>query len=791
MNTMNKKLNIKLFALNFLILIFLSTFNNVFSQKTGYLKISGKVKTGKDNIANATINLYENNNKINTAVSNSNGDFSFNLDFNKIYTLEVSSNNYVPKKVLIDTKVPEKDLIYKYSFTVDLFIKIDGVDYSALNKPVTKIVYNEEADAFDYDIPYTETMRKEIDKIISQIESNKKQAYNQIIAKADELFKNEQYEEAINYYEKAIDLDPYNDYPDKQIMRCEKLIAQKRNAETNYNKFIAQGDNLFNKQDYINAKTAYQNALNIKPAEQYPKQKLAEIDKLIADKAAKEKAEAEAKAKEEQYKAAIAKGDAALAKQNFDEAKTAYNQALSIKPNEQYPKQKLAEIDKLIADKAAKEKTEAEAKAKEEQYKAAIAKGDAALAKQNFDDAKTAYNQALSIKPNEQYPKQKLAEIDKLIADKAAKEKAEAEAKAKEEQYKAAIAKGDAALAKQNFDEAKTAYNQALSIKPNEQYPKQKLAEIDKLIAEKAAKEKTEAEAKAKEEQYKAAIAKGDAALAKQNFDEAKTAYNQALSIKPNEQYPKQKLAEIDKLIADKAAKEKTEAEAKAKEEQYKAAIAKGDAALEKMNLTEAKSAYQDALRIKPEESYPRNKIVEIDNMLTQKQKKEQELQEKEKAYKEAIQKADNFYINKDYPTAITYYQTALKYKPNETYPRQRISECQEQLKLKNEEEQRRIAEEKQRLIQEQQEKLKKLEEINFNDKAAVEKYLSELARTYPEGVTEENYEDKTKKVKRIIVNRQGVASEYRQIQHNWGGEYFFKNGQSISKHMFLIETQK
>jgi len=724
MNTMNKKLNIKLFALNFLILIFLSTFNNVFSQKTGYLKISGKVKTGKDNIANATINLYENNNKINTAVSNSNGDFSFNLDFNKIYTLEVSSNNYVPKKVLIDTKVPEKDLIYKYSFTVDLFIKIDGVDYSALNKPVTKIVYNEEADAFDYDIPYTETMRKEIDKIISQIESNKKQAYNQIIAKADELFKNEQYEEAINYYEKAIDLDPYNDYPDKQIMRCEKLIAQKRNAETNYNKFIAQGDNLFNKQDYINAKTAYQNALNIKPAEQYPKQKLAEIDKLIADKAAKEKAEAEAKAKEEQYKAAIAKGDAALAKQNFDEAKTAYNQALSIKPNEQYPKQKLAEIDKLIADKAAKEKTEAEAKAKEEQYKAAIAKGDAALAKQNFDDAKTAYNQALSIKPNEQYPKQKLAEIDKLIADKAAKEKAEAEAKAKEEQYKAAIAKGDAALAKQNFDEAKTAYNQALSIKPNEQYPKQKLAEIDKLIA-------------------------------------------------------------------DKAAKEKTEAEAKAKEEQYKAAIAKGDAALEKMNLTEAKSAYQDALRIKPEESYPRNKIVEIDNMLTQKQKKEQELQEKEKAYKEAIQKADNFYINKDYPTAITYYQTALKYKPNETYPRQRISECQEQLKLKNEEEQRRIAEEKQRLIQEQQEKLKKLEEINFNDKAAVEKYLSELARTYPEGVTEENYEDKTKKVKRIIVNRQGVASEYRQIQHNWGGEYFFKNGQSISKHMFLIETQK
>ncbi len=44
--------------------------------------------------------------------------------------------------------------------------------------------------------------------------------------------------------------------------------------------------------------------------------------------------------------------------------------------------------------------------------------------------------------------------------------------------------------------------------------------------------------------------------LAKQAYDEAKNAYNQALTIKPNEAYPKQKIAEIDKILADKAAKE-------------------------------------------------------------------------------------------------------------------------------------------------------------------------------------------------------------------------------------------
>ncbi len=288
------------------ILLFSFVYFNLFPQK-GYLKINGQVKSGKEKINNAVISLYQNNTKINS-INTNNGTFSFNLDFDNEYILDISAPNFVSKKVLIDTKIPEKDLIYKYSFTVDLFQKFDGIDYSALENPVTKIIYNTEADAFDYDIPYTESMRKKIEQITQQIEIYKQNSYKQIIAKADELLNNQQYEEAINYYEKAIDIDPYNDYPDKKIMECEKLIAQTRNRESNYSKYIAQGDNLFSKQDYANAKTAYQNASNLKPTEAYPKQKIAEIDKILADKAAKEKLDND-------YKAAIAKADAALAKQ--------------------------------------------------------------------------------------------------------------------------------------------------------------------------------------------------------------------------------------------------------------------------------------------------------------------------------------------------------------------------------------------------------------------------------------------------------------------------------------------
>ena len=647
----------KLFILTFSSLFVILFTDSSFAQNNYYLKIFGQVKNGKTKIPNATVQLFENNTKINTVTSNTNGDFTFNLDFDKSYILEISAQNYATKKILIDTKIKEKDLTYKYTFTVELFEQYAGVDYSVLNKPVTKIVYNAESDAFDYDIPYTESMRKQLDQITAQIESVKKQTYQQIISKADELFKTQKYEDAITYYEKAIDADPYNDYPDKQIMECEKLLVQRKNNENNYTKYITQGDQLYAKQDYTNAKNAFQNALTIKPTEIYPKTKLAEIDKLMADKAAKEKAAAEAKAKEDQYNAAISKGDVAMTKQNYDEAKTAYNQALTIKPNETYPKTKLAEIDKLIADKAAKEKAAVEAKAKDDQYNAVVAKGDAAMTKQNYEEAKTAYNQALTIKPNETYPKTKLAEIDKFMADKSAKEKAAAEAKAKDDQYNAVVAKGDEAFEKNQLSEAYAAYNEALKLKPNEVYPK--------------------------------------------------------------------------------------------------------------------------------------NKIVIINNLLAQKQKKENENNQKEQAYKNAIDKGDNFYNSKDYSSAITFYQTASNYKPTETYPKQRITECQNLLKQKNEDEQKRIADEKQRQIDENREKMKKLEEVDFSNKITIQRYLSDLARQYPEGVTEEHYADQSKKINRVIINKDGVATEYREVIHSWGGVFYFKNGQSITKNIFLIETKK
>ncbi len=67
------------------------------------------------------------------------------------------------------------------------------------------------------------------------------------------------------------------------------------------------------------------------------------------------------------------------------------------------------------------------------------------------------------LKPNEAYPKEQIKKIEQIlsgIADQKANKKA----------YKSAIAKGDRAFKKEDWEEAKEAYFAALKAQPEETY---------------------------------------------------------------------------------------------------------------------------------------------------------------------------------------------------------------------------------------------------------------------------------------------------------------------------------
>ena len=225
-----------------------------------------------------------------------------------------------------------------------------------------------------------------------------------------------------------------------------------------------------------------------------------------------------------------------------------------------------------------KKKKEAEKK-----YQDIIKNADAAFKNNKLEEAKNLYTQALSLKPNEQYPKNQIELIDKTLAELKAKQEAEAKAKAElEAKYQAAIKKGDEAFAKKDWTTAKAGYNEALGYKPNEKYPKDQLAAIEKAIAEskgiviknqekvdkeiKTNKEKSVKPVLGSDDKYKSVIKLADEYFNKQQYENAKTKYEEAMVYKPSDPYAKQKLLEIEKILNSDTKKNKKELSDRVKE---------------------------------------------------------------------------------------------------------------------------------------------------------------------------------------------------------------------------------
>ncbi|MGZ4064125.1 MAG: carboxypeptidase-like regulatory domain-containing protein, partial [Bacteroidia bacterium] len=472
--------------------------------QTFQLKVEGHITNLEDTpMPGVVVQVMSGSKVITQATTDGTGKYGFELPLNSDYTINVMKPGYATKKYVISTRgVPPERAASKFSTieaSLSMFEKIDGVDYSVLNQPLNKYFYDQTKENFLYDKAY-------LDQMIGSLQN--------LLAAQD------------------------------------AAINKKKQEEANYQAAIKAGDKAFQKKDWASAKAQYGQASTLRPAENYPKDQMAQIDKIIADQEAlnKKNADEAKKATEEaakkkaeedlnnKYIAALKKGDDAFAKRDWTTAKAGYNEALGLKPAEQLPKDKLALVDKAIADAA---KADADAKSKAEleaKYADAIKKGDAGFGAKDWANAKAAYTEASGLKPAEQYPKDRIAAIDKVIADDvAAKAKADADAKNKAEleaKYAAAVKKGDDAFGKKDWTTAKAGYNEALGIKAAEKYPKDQLAAVDKAIAdEAAAKAKADADAKSKAEldaKYTAAVKKGDDAFAANDWATAKAGYTDA-----------------------------------------------------------------------------------------------------------------------------------------------------------------------------------------------------------------------------------------------------------------------
>ncbi len=772
--------------LSFLFALFISL--SFYAQDEPFLELSGIVADADNGKKLDGVNI----NIIADGASESNfytdgGKYYYQLKFGKNYMVVYSRTGYVTKKLNINTNgvPPEKqNKIKDLEIEMTLFEKIQGMDYSLLNQPIGKSAYNGK-DEIAWDFAYTSQMNQKIEALIAEYkkkklqEEAKEQAYKEAMSNGDMALLKKDFPNAKSNYEKALSVKPGDEAAtkkletlkafeekekqklaeaeakkkaeeeaqrakeeaEKEAQRQAELAKQKELEAINnkYKELITKADNAFNGSKYDEAILHYKSSLEVKPDETYPKDKIAEAEAKKAELAAKAE---EQKKLEEQYKTIIADADKKFFANELNEAKTIYQEASKVKPDEAYPKNQIKEIDNKLAQIAAKEQEE---KAKKDKYAQLIKDGDLAMNSENYTEAKTNYQNALSLFANEAYPKEKVLEIDKILAEKAAKEKAAAELEAN---YNKLIAEGDKLFSANDLVKSKSSFQQALQLKPEETYPKNKIEEIDAKLSELAVDEK-----------YNSLIKEADRLLDSKNLEVAKQKYEEALTIK-QEDYPQSKIEEINAELEKLAQLEKEKAE---QQKQYNDAIARADKSFAGNNLEDAKSGYQEALEIFPKEAYPKQKIAEIEKIMADQLAKSEAEKAINEKYNALITQADESFENSEYQNSISKYKEALTVKPNESYPKSKINEIEN---LLDEMAKEKLAQ------QEADAEAKRLAELEAKKKAEEEaKKAAELAakeeaaKKAAELEAQRKAEEEAKKAAELAANKASEQEKQKALE--------------------------
>ncbi|MCC7303334.1 MAG: hypothetical protein IT233_11895 [Bacteroidia bacterium] len=570
----------------------------------------------------------------------------------------------------------------------------------------------------------------ELDKMKNQKDMEAK--YELALKEGDGHFQNKKWQEAMDAYNKALGFKPGQKYPSDQIIVCKSELDKIRNAndlKTKYDNAIKKADVLFGTNKYADAITVYKEAQGYMPAEKYPADQIALCNVRIGEWNKNNKLE-------QDYLAAIKEGDGFFKGAKFEDAITAYTRANGLKPAEKYPPAQIELCRKELEKKKGAEDLQAK-------YDLAVKNGNSNFDAKEYGTARKFYEEALGYKPQEKYPKDRLAEIEKLIGMNRKK-------------YEQLIKDADLLYKKQDWTNALNKYTEASGLQPEEKYPKDKITEINAILDKlKSEQDKLKAE-KELNDKYKAAVDAGDIFFAKKDYVNARMKYEEAKNIFPTQTYPPLMIGKCDQMLAN--------ADPKFKE--YNGYIIQGDKAFKEGRYTDARSYYQAALDVKPEEKYPAGKIKEIDALLKDKQiNMEKDMAIKE--YLRLIKEADKLFGERNWNKAKILYGQALSLQPVEQYPKERIAQCDAFLKGGND-----PVKPKDNTYQTDAE-YEKARKKRFTDMTA--KYGGPGRYEVPP------QSDGYKTISEVVIITDSDATVYRKVEFKFGQIIYYKNDVAIN----------
>jgi len=251
------------------------------------ITVKGKVSDiNKGAVSMAGIDIVEGSKTVKKVIANSSGNYDLVLEKGLVYTFVFQKFGYVSKRIEVSTEeIGEDELkygIFPLILDVNLFESFPGLNTSSLNKPVAKLKYSDYEGDYVYDEEYSAVMNKEVDKVITAQKKIKKEAYDNLISTADMLYEDKWYEESILEYKNALLLFPNEKYPKTQVDKIRQILQKSEGIEKSYTAHVKNGDKNFNKKNYKISKSYYQKSLIYKPEEEYPKNRIDDIEKILA-----------------------------------------------------------------------------------------------------------------------------------------------------------------------------------------------------------------------------------------------------------------------------------------------------------------------------------------------------------------------------------------------------------------------------------------------------------------------------------------------------------------------------
>lgn len=268
------------------------------------------------------------------------------------------------------------------------------------------------------------------------------------------------------------------------------------------------------------------------------------------------------------FQTLMSKGDKEFSNKEYIKAKTYYQEALRLKPNDTSAKNKLNNTLQKI-----REETK-----KEELFFEHIDKGDNFYSNNDLNQALEEYNKALKIFPKDEYALGKKLEISTILKDE----------KDRLDSFNEKISLGDRLMQSEKYAEAVLQYESALEVYPNNSAAKSKYLD---------AKNKKEAY-DTKITEFDRLNTQGQEFTLRKKYAEAISAYEQALQLFPKDKEIPGKINQLQTL--------------KNISDNYNEKINEADALYEDGSYSQAKEAYQSALLVIPDDSYALGMIDRI-----------------------------------------------------------------------------------------------------------------------------------------------------------------------------------